>query len=103
MVRRSREKNRETSGGDREFARCYLRVDRSRIAGIRFLLEAYDGVGFIRTIDAGPAVIEFSYPPSQGALAARLLEVLRREFGADRVPAPFAVGAVGKPAEELTR
>ncbi len=90
-MRRSREKKAGVPDGDRAFVRCLLQVERSRIAGIRFLLEAYDGIGYIRTLDPLPALVEFRYPPSQKVLALQLLEVLRRDFGAERVPAPSGV------------
>ena len=35
----------------------YLRVDRRRIAFLKFIFEAYDGIANLTTIDAGLGVI----------------------------------------------
>ena len=41
----------------------YYRVDRREIAFIRFILEAYDGVAIVRTLDPEAGIVEFQIAP----------------------------------------
>ncbi|RME34861.1 MAG: DUF4911 domain-containing protein [Deltaproteobacteria bacterium] len=84
-------KKKMVRGPDREFERVCVQVDRRWIADIRFQLEAWEGVGFVRTLDRAAAVLEFCYPPSQRALALRLLNWFSQEYGARPASAPAGV------------
>lgn len=75
-------------GEDLVFARRYLKIDRADIAYLRFTLEAYDGLGFFRTVDNEAAIVELSFPPSQGTVVEALLSALQEECPLIEVPQP---------------
>ena len=58
--------------------RCY-RIDRTAIAYLRFLVEAYDGLLFLRTLDPRAALVEIAYPPASRQDAEALLAALAAE------------------------
>ncbi len=64
--------------------RCY-RLPPREIGYLRFVLEAYDGLAFARTLDARAGLVEIAWPPSRSADAEALLAALRLEI--DLVPA----------------
>lgn len=41
----------------------HYRVDRRQIAFIRFILEAYDGVAVVKTLNAKAGLVEFQIAP----------------------------------------
>lgn len=41
----------------------HYRVDRREIAFIRFILEAYDGVAIVKTLDPEAGIVEFQIAP----------------------------------------
>jgi len=41
----------------------YYRIDRTQIAFLRFIFEAYDGIAVVRTMDAQKGVILLYIPP----------------------------------------
>ncbi len=63
------------------FEKRYYRVPKGSIAQIRFILESYDGLAFVRTLDAGPALIEIAYPPSRREDVLPLLAEMEGEAG----------------------
>jgi len=75
-------------GRDCRFVKRYLQVRRADIAFLRFTLEAYDGLGFFRTLDNTAGIIEFCYPPSQALLAEGFLGAVRGECPWREVAAP---------------
>lgn len=58
--------------------RCF-RTDRTHIAYLRFILEGYDGLLFLRTLDPREALVEFAYAPSCWRDAEELLAALASE------------------------
>ena len=46
-----------------ETTKRYYRVDRTEIAFLRFIFEAYDGIAVVRTIDAQKGIILLYIPP----------------------------------------
>ena len=42
--------------------KLYLRISSSRIAYLRFILEGYDGLAMLSTIDAGHGIVLIRYP-----------------------------------------
>lgn len=57
------------------------RLAPARIAMLRFLVEGYDGLLFLRTIEARTAVIELSWAKSCGTDAEGVLAALSAELG----------------------
>jgi len=66
--------------------RCY-HVPRAEIGYLRFIVESYDGLLFLRTLDAGEGLLEFRWSPARTADAEDLLRALAAETGL--TPAPF--------------
>lgn len=67
--------------------RCF-RIDRAAIAYLRFLVEAYDGLLFLRTLDPQAALVEISYHPSRRCDAEALLVSLTDECALCEAPFP---------------
>jgi len=61
--------------------KLYFVVSRKDISTMRFILESYDGLIFMRTIDAAAGVIEVGYHPSRRQDAQDLLQALTVEVG----------------------
>ena len=60
--------------------RCY-RLAPARIGLLRFLIEGYDGILFLRTVEARTAVVELSWSRSCAADAEGILVALSIELG----------------------
>lgn len=63
------------------FCRRRYRLAPARIGMLRFLVEGYDGILFLRTIEARTAVVELSWPESCGVDATGILAALCTELG----------------------
>lgn len=63
------------------FCRRRYRLAPGRIGMLRFLVEGYDGLLFLRTIEARTAVVELSWSESCGVDAAGILAALCAELG----------------------
>ena len=68
------------------FLKRYFSLSRSRIAYLRFILESYDGLAFVRTLDPGKAVVEIGYPLSRDKDADELLRALSEELDMTELP-----------------
>jgi hypothetical protein len=65
------------------------RVDRREIAYLSALLESYEDLGAVRTVDPVAAIIEILYAPDLYADAVALMTALEREVPSlARIPAP---------------
>ena len=60
--------------------RRLYRIDRSQIHFIKFILEGYDGIGVVRTLDADTGLIEVLVAPGCLADAEGILRHLGREI-----------------------
>jgi len=49
--------------GEMETTKRYYRIDRTEIAFLRFIFEAYDGIAVVRTMDAQKGIILLYIPP----------------------------------------
>lgn len=63
------------------FCKKYYRLPKAEIAYLRFAFESYDGIAFVRTLDAKAALVEIAYPPSRRVDAEALLQTLQKETG----------------------
>ena len=70
------------------FAKKYYFLPKSAIAYLRFILESYDGLAFVRTLDSARALVEIAYPPSRSDDAETLLMSLQKEAGMSETDAP---------------
>jgi len=74
--------------GKEAFEKRYYRLQRTEIAWLRFILESYDGLAFVRTLDSREALVEVAYPPSRRGDAAALLDNLCTESSMQQVSTP---------------
>lgn len=73
------------------FSKRYFKIPRREIAYLRFILESYDGLAFVRTIDSREQLVEIACPPERLADVAALLTDLGGETGMREVPPPSPV------------
>ena len=60
-----------------ETIKQHYRVDRREIAFIRFILEAYDGLAIVKTLDSQAGLIEFQIAPGCERDVEMILEDLQ--------------------------
>ncbi len=63
------------------FQKRSFHVPRREIAYLRFIVEAYDGLLFLRTLEAAAGLVEIAWPASREEEAAALLTALAEETG----------------------
>jgi hypothetical protein len=74
--------------------RCYYRVDRRDISLLRFILEAYEGVASMTTVQPEEGLVMVAMAPGQERLATAVLSALgrRRDLRLEPVAAPPSAG-----------
>lgn len=60
------------------------RVDRRQISFIRFILEAYDNIAVMTTLDSREAVVQITVAPGCEAMVAGIVDSFADEF--DMIP-----------------
>ena len=60
-----------------ETTRANFHVDRKEISYLRWIIESYDGMAFLKTIDPHKAIIELEISPGCERLVFELLDHLR--------------------------
>ncbi len=55
---------------------------------MKFVFEAYEGVGIVRTLNPEQAVVVVLVVPDMSDVADRIVEYLSAEYGVRRVPPP---------------
>lgn len=70
---------------DTVFIRRAFRLPRQETAHLKFLIEGYDGLLFLRSIDGRAALVEISYAPSCREDAEGVIAALARETGLEEV------------------
>ena len=63
-----------------ETIKRYYRVDRREIAFIKFIVEAYDGIAVLETLDPMAGIVVFHIAPGCERVIDALLEDLKREI-----------------------
>lgn len=63
-----------------ETTKRYYRVDRSQIAFLRFIFEAYDGIAVVTTVDPQKGIIEVHIPPGCENDADFILHDLKKDI-----------------------
>ena len=66
----------------------YFRINRRDIAYMKFILESYEGLGVLRTIDARSGIVEVMVPPGLEKDMEMVLEGLGDEISIDRIEYP---------------
>jgi len=64
-----------------ETIRKSFRVDKSRISYIRWIVESYDGMAIVSTIDPSDAIIEIKIAPGCESIINELVHSLRVDEG----------------------
>lgn len=70
------------------FEKRHFLVPRAEIGYLRFILESYDGLAFVRTLDSREALVEIAFPRSRRQDAEALLAALADECAMQRMPPP---------------
>ena len=70
----------------------YLRVRRQDIAYIKFIVESYELLGIIRTVDPAKAVIVLLVLEDSLTLAREVLAALAGEVDLEEIPRPEGLG-----------
>ena len=78
--------------GSEPFCKRYYQVLPAEIAWLRFILESYDGLAFVRSLDGKKALVEVAYPPSRSLDAELLLESLCNESSMHEIETPPEAG-----------
>lgn len=66
----------------------YYRVDRRKIAFMKFTLEAYDGVGLLTTVDADKGLVVLHVPPGREAETDAIISELKNDILIEPAEAP---------------
>jgi hypothetical protein len=78
--------------------RRYFRVNRRALAYLKFIIEAYEGLATLSTVDREGAIISITSPSCLSDDLDLLLEALSRETEMNELPQPdeAAAGIRGK-------
>ncbi len=60
-------------------------VDKTRIGFIRFILEAYEGIAVMTTLDPAKGLIRIRMAPGREATVFRVIEDLRKDMAFNEV------------------
>ena len=82
-------------GGWLQTQKKYFRVDRTQIAYLKFIFEAYDGLANITTLDASQGTILMRVAPGREATADAVIQ----DLGCDMLIEPEPVKAIQHQAE----
>ncbi len=63
-----------------ESLKKYYRVDKKKIGYIKFIIEAYDGIAVLTTVDSGKGIISLSIPPGCETDIKDLMENLSKRI-----------------------
>ena len=74
-----------TNSNCAETIKQHYRVDRREIAFIRFILEAYDGIAILKTLDPQPGLIELQIAPGCEHDVEMVLEDLQGSIMMEKV------------------
>jgi hypothetical protein len=58
----------------------YYRIDRRQIAFLKFIIEAYEGIAMLRTVDAKAGIVALHIPPGCEPDTEQLLESLKDQM-----------------------
>jgi len=64
-----------------DLSKYEFRVERREISYLRYIIESYDGMALVRTIDPDEARIEVMIAPCCESIVFELLESLRNDEG----------------------
>ncbi|MGE0820772.1 MAG: DUF4911 domain-containing protein [Candidatus Binatia bacterium] len=73
---------------EKDVVEIYLRIRREDIALIKFVIESYEGIGIVRTIDRKKATVAVLAMPDWVTHMRTVLESLREEMDWHEIPPP---------------
>jgi len=68
------------NGQPRACTKKYFRIDRREIHFLRFILEGYDGLAVVRTVDPREGLVVLHVRPGGEAEVAEIIADVRREI-----------------------
>lgn len=71
----------------------YFRVERKRIGYLRFIVESYDGLAMVSTIDASEGIVSLATPECLAAEVDQLIQALKGEMTMSEIAPPAGVGS----------
>jgi hypothetical protein len=71
-----------------DVAEIFLQVRRADIAYIKFLVESYEGIGIVRTLDRHAAVIVVLAAPDFAATVRDIVAAIGQEIPCVEIPRP---------------
>ena len=74
----------------------YFKINRRDIAYMKFILESYEGLGVLRTIDARSGIVEVMVPPGLEKDMEMVLDGLGDEISIDRIEYPSTNNEVSR-------
>lgn len=77
---------------ERHLVELFVRLRPEDIAYVKFVLESYETVGFLRTVDPDAAVLMILVVPDFLEDGLGILESLEREIAIERIPRPADLG-----------
>ena len=66
----------------------YFKLDKKNISFMKFILEAYDGMAVMRTLDPGEGVVELMIAPNFEREVGEILDSLRDEIHLQAIDPP---------------
>jgi hypothetical protein len=69
-----------------ETTKKYYRVDRREIAFLKFILEAYDGLAVLTTIDSEKGIVVINIAPGCEADVEMILQDLKKNVMIENIP-----------------
>lgn len=66
----------------------YYRIDRSQIAFLKFIIEAYDGIAVLTTVDPGLGIVVLKIAPKCETIVAAVLEDLKKDILIEQILEP---------------
>jgi phage tail protein X len=81
----------------------YFRVERHDLVYLKFILEAYEGLAVLSTVDREGAIVRIGYPHFSACDVDALLQALAGEIDLQEVPMPagFADGLPDIPIRKV--
>jgi hypothetical protein len=72
--------------------RRYFKVDRSDIAYLRFIIESYDGLASLSTVDTASGIVSLSFPDCFVEEVDQLVQALKSEITILEIAFPDGFG-----------
>lgn len=78
--------------GSSQVNEIYLELEPADIAYVKFIIESYEILGILRTVDPAKAVVVLLAVPDAGHLTEQVLAALADEVPLKRIPRPGDIG-----------